>query len=198
MVKIIIHRVNKIRSYEKVKNFYGIETDIRNHGKRIILSHDPNKKGEDFFKFIKNVEKTVFLNIKSSGLLKKILKFVKSKKIFLLDISFSEFNYLYEKNLTDKVLLRFSSYERFDFKKKYFKKIKWIWYDYFNELKISLKDYKYLKKNQKKICLVSPDLLGKKNKILEYIKYLNKNKIILDAVCTKKNNVKIWKNNYLY
>ena len=96
------------------------------------------------------------------------------------------------------MLLRFSSYERFDFKKKYFKKIEWIWYDYFNDLKISLKDYKYLKKNKKKICLVSPDLLGKKNEILKYIKYLNQNKIVVDAVCTKKENVSLWKNNYSY
>ena len=198
MVKIIIHRVNKIKNYNKLKNFYGIETDVRDYGKKIILSHDPNENGEDFFEFINNVDKTVFLNIKSSGLLTKILRFVKNKKIFLLDISFSEFNYLYEKNLSHKVLLRFSSYERFDFKKKYFTEIKWIWYDYFNELKISLKDYKYLKKNKKKICLVSPDLLGKKNKILEYIKYLNKNKIVVDAVCTKKENVSLWKNNYSY
>ena len=136
MVKIIIHRVNKIKNYNKLKNFYGIETDVRDYGKKLILSHDPHKNGEDFFKFINNVNKIVFLNIKSSGLLKKILRFIKNKKIFLLDISFSEFNYLYEKNLLDRVLLRFSSYERFDFKKKYFKKIEWIWYDYFNDLKI--------------------------------------------------------------
>ena len=45
---------------------------------------------------------------------------------------------------------------------------------------------------------MSPDLLGKKGEIAGYIKYLNKNKIIIDAVCTKKRHATIWKKNYNY
>ena len=117
---------------------------------------------------------------------------------FFLDISFSEIDLLFKLNLSKKILLRFSCYENFDLSNKYMKKIKWIWFDYFNDLKISIKDYKYFKKYNKKICLVSPDLLGKKKDILKYIKYLNKNKIIIDAVCVKRENIKVWKNYYNY
>ncbi len=198
MVKIIVHRINKLKNYIKLKNFYGIETDVRDFGSKIVLSHNPHTNGEDFFKFVKKIDKTIFLNIKSSGILKKIIHFVKNKDIYFLDISFSEFDLLFKKNLSHRFILRFSSYENFNLNSKYFKKIKWIWFDYFNNSKLTLKNFKYLKKNKKKICIVSPDLLGKKKDILKYIKYLNKNKIAVDAVCTKKQNIKLWKNNYIY
>lgn len=138
MVKIIVHRINKKKDYKNLKNFYGIETDIRDHNKKIVMSHDPFKKGEDFLKFIKYVDKTVFLNIKSSGILNNILKYIE-KKIFFLDISFSEFDFLYKHNLTHKILLRYSSYEKYKVEEKYFRKIKWIWFDFFNQIKIKKK-----------------------------------------------------------
>lgn len=198
MVKIIVHRINKMQDYKDLDNFYGIETDIRDHNKKIVMSHDPFRDGEDFLKFLKQVDKTIFLNIKSSGLLNKVLKYIKKKKVFFLDISFSEFDFLYKQNLSSKILLRYSSYEKYKLEEKYFKKIKWIWFDFFNQIKITKKDYLYLRKHNKKICLVSPDLLGRNREILRYIKYLNKNKIIVDAVCTKKENAFIWRKNYNY
>ena len=91
MVKIIAHRINKIKDYKNLNDFYGIETDIRDHNQKIILSHDPFQNGEDFFKFIKYVDKTVFLNIKSFGLLKKILNNIKKKKYIYLIYLFLNF-----------------------------------------------------------------------------------------------------------
>lgn len=199
MVKIIAHRVNTLKNLTKLNNdIFGIETDLRYYKNKLILSHDPNTKGDKFDKFLKKTKKTIFLNIKSSGILKDIIRLVKNKNVFFLDISFSEFDFLFKINLSNKILLRFSCYENFDLSNKYMKKIKWIWYDYFNNIKISIKHYRYFKKFNKKICLVSPDLLGKKNDILKYINYLNKNKIIIDAVCVKQENIKIWKDYYNY
>lgn len=199
MVKIIAHRVNTLKNLTKLGNdIFGVETDLRYYKDKLILSHEPNAKGDNFNKFLKKTNKTIFLNIKSSGILKNIISLVKNKNVFFLDISFSEIDHLFKLNLSKKILLRFSCYENFDLSNKYMKKIKWIWFDYFNDLKISIKNYKYFKKYNKKICLVSPDLLGKKKDILKYIKYLNKNKIIIDAVCVKKENIKIWKDYYNY
>lgn len=199
MVKIIAHRVNTLKNLTKLDNdIFGVETDLRYYKDKLILSHDPNAKGDNFNKFLKKTNKTIFLNIKSSGILKNIIRLVKNKNVFFLDISFSEIDLLFKLNLSKKILLRFSCYENFDLSNKYMKKIKWIWFDYFNDLKISIKDYKYFKKYNKKICLVSPDLLGKKKDILKYIKYLNKNKIIIDAVCVKQENIKVWKDYYNY
>jgi hypothetical protein len=199
MVKIIAHRVNTLKNLTKLGNdIFGVETDLRYYKDKLILSHDPKAKGDNFNKFLKKTNKTIFLNIKSSGILKNIISLVKNKNVFFLDISFSEIDHLFKLNLSKKILLRFSCYENFDLSNKYMKKIKWIWFDYFNDLKISIKNYKYFKKYNKKICLVSPDLLGKKKDILKYIKYLNKNKIIIDAVCVKQENIKIWKDYYNY
>ena len=199
MVKIIAHRINTLKNLTKLDNdIFGVETDLRYYKDKLILSHEPNAKGDNFNKFLKKTNKTIFLNIKSSGILKNIIRLVKNKNVFFLDISFSEIDLLFKLNLSKKILLRFSCYENFDLSNKYMKKIKWIWFDYFNDLKISIKDYKYFKKYNKKICLVSPDLLGKKKDILKYIKYLNKNKIIIDAVCVKQENIKVWKDYYNY
>ena len=50
-----------------------------------------------------------------------------------------------------------------------------------------------LKKEGYKICLVSPELLGREDEIEKYQKKIEKEKIMLDAVLTKKPD--IWKQN---
>ena len=90
------------------------------------------------------------------------------------------------------VSIRYSEFE--DLKKidKLFNSIKWIWLDNFNEIKIKRKFYSFLKKNKVKICIVSPELVKKsRSKEIKKIKsYFEKNKYIVDAVCTK--NSKLW------
>ena len=168
MVKIIAHRINSLKNLISLDNdIFGVETDLRYYKNKLILSHDVNINGEKFDHFLKKTNKTIFLNIKSSGILKNIIKLVKNKNVYFLDISFSEIDLLFKLNLSKKILLRFSCYENFDLSNKYMKKIKWIWYDYFNDLKISIKHYRYFKKFNKKICLVSPDLLGKKKRYIK-------------------------------
>ena len=101
--------------------------------------------------------------------------------------------------MENKIILRFSTYEKFDLKIKYFKNIKWIWFDFFNNHYISREEYNYIKKYNKKICLVSPELLGKsKKEVKKFILYLNKNKIFADAICTKYRLINYWKKNYLF
>ena len=63
MTKYIVHRINEISELKKVKNFYGMEIDVRDKGNKIILSHDPNSNGEELSKFIKKIEKQIlFIN----------------------------------------------------------------------------------------------------------------------------------------
>ena len=200
MTKFIVHRINKISELNKIKNFYGMEIDVRDKGNKIILSHDPNSNGEELSKFIKKIKKQIlFINIKSHGLIEKIIPIIKKTNFFFLDLSFSEINFLIENNMTKKIIIRFSVYESFNLKKKYFQNIKWVWYDLFRNHYISKKEYSYIKKYNKKICIVSPELLGKPKKdVKKFIMHLNKNKIIVDAVCTKKNFIDFWKENYLF
>ena len=112
MVKIIAHRINKIDQLKSVSNYFGIEADVRDYNNKIVLSHDPFKSGEEFKLFIKRTDKTIFLNIKSSGLIEKILPLIKKKKIFFLDLSFPEIYYLISRNLSHKIILRSSILEK--------------------------------------------------------------------------------------
>ena len=199
MPLFIEHRINLPKFLPL--NDRGIECDIRDNNKKLVMSHDPFRKGPSFNIFLKNCKnKLIMLNIKSEGIILKILNKVKNlNNVFFLDLSFSEINKLITLKQTRRIVLRFSKYEKFDLKIKEFINIEWIWYDYFDEMYISLLDYKYLKKNKKKICLVSPELLGyNKKSIIKYIRYLNKNNINVEAVCSKRQYIPIWKKFYKY
>lgn len=191
---IIKHRINSVKDLVRTPNYFGVEIDLRSNNKDIYLHHDPFKKGvllDNWIKYYKH--KFIVLNVKEEGLEKEILKTLKKnniKNFFFHDQSFSSL--LKNMNKT-KVSLRYSEYEDLKNTKFLFKKVKWIWIDNFNEFPLKNKFYKYLKKRKVKICLVSPELV-KENRILEIkkiIKFMKKNKIKIDAVCTKNPN--LWK-----
>jgi len=201
MAKYIIHRVNKITQIKSGLSEYGIESDVNNFNNKLVMQHDLNKNGDKFYDFIKNINKNkiIFLNIKSSGIIKKVLKSTKNKNIFFLDLAFSEIDFLIRMKLAHKVILRYSVYERLNLDLTYFKKIIWIWFDFFQNKKIDYKTYRYIKQRGKKICIVSPELLGKKlADVNKFIQYLNIKKIKVDAICTKEKYLKSWKEKYNY
>ena len=126
--------------------------------------------------------------MKEEGLEKPILKILRKNKInnfFFHDQTFSSML----KNMSKtKVSIRYSEFEELKKIDILFKKIKWLWVDNFNKLEIDKKLYKLLKRQKVKICLVSPELVKKSrlNEIKKIILFLRKNKIIIDAVCTKR------------
>ncbi len=185
---IIKHRINKISELKKTPTKYGVEIDLRSDNKNIILQHDPFLKGDKFIKWIKKFKHTfLVLNVKEEGLENKIIKILKKKKIsnfFFHDQTFSSL--LKNKNKT-KVSIRYSEFENLKNYDFLFKKIKWIWIDHFTKFPLKKSFYKILKKKNVKICIVSPELVNIKfkNKIIELKNLLTKNKIKVDAVCTK-------------
>ena len=113
----IAHRVNTIKELLKTPVEYGVEIDLRDYGNRLILQHDPFKKGEDFEEYLKHYNHgTIILNIKSEGIEYKVLELLKKYTVnnyFFLDSSFPMINSLCskgEKNIT----LRFSEFEGID------------------------------------------------------------------------------------
>jgi len=204
MTAYIYHRQNSLKNILKLKkkNIDGVEIDLRSSKKKIIISHDPFKKELDFLKNVYRFKKIfLIIDIKSTGIAKKVGLVLKKRKIkfLFLNLISSEVVELLNTSLVKNILVRFSSFEEHNLKNKYFKKMKWIWFDFFDNKFLTLSNYKYFRRHKKKICLTSPDLLGKNNKILlKLIKHLNKNKIKVDMVCAKPKAVKIWKKFYIY
>jgi len=190
---IIKHRVNTIKDLKKTDKNFGVEIDLRSNQSDVYLHHDPFKKGELFDKWVRSFKhKMLILNVKEEGLEDKILKILKKnkiKKFFFHDQTFSSLL----KNMTKThVSIRYSEYESLQKTNYLFKKIKWIWIDNFNKIKLEKKFYQELKKNKVKICLVSPELvkIKRKKEIKKVISFLKKNNFKIDAVCTKK--PKLW------
>ena len=159
---IIKHRINTSNNLKKVIKDFGVEIDLRSHKNEIYLHHDPFKKGELFKTWIKSYNhKLIVLNVKEEGLENKILKILEKNKIknyFFHDQTFSSL--LKNKNKTN-VSLRYSEYEDLKKKNKLFDKVKWLWIDNFNEIKLEEKFYFFLKKKKDKICIVSPKIVNK-------------------------------------
>jgi len=190
------HRINTINKLKKTPKCYGIEVDLRDYKKKIILSHDPFKSGDNFVEFLKEYDhKFLVLNIKSEGIESAIIKSLKKYKIknyFFLDCSFPAMMNLIRKG-NKNVSVRVSDYEGFGTLKKIKYSAKWVWVDCFDYIPLNEKNYKLIKKYKLKICLVSPELHGKKINNQKFIKLVKKKKIKIDMICTKEKFFKNWK-----
>ena len=195
-MELIAHRINTIQALKDLPRQYGVEVDLRDQGGKLILQHDPFKGGEIFENYLKSYRHgTLILNIKSERIEFAVLDLIKKyqiKKYFFLDSSFPMIVALARQGIKN-VALRYSEYEGSDTILSFKNKVKWVWVDCFSRLPIHGKNYKAFKKAGLKICLVSPDLQGRVYDIARYKKYLRKNRIVVDAVCTKLNNFHSWK-----
>ena len=193
----IAHRINTIKELLKVPKKYGVEVDLRDYGDKIILQHDPFKKGENFEEYLKSYNhKFIILNIKSEGIEFKVLKILKRFKVknyFFLDCSFPMINSLSSKN-EKKIALRFSEFESIQTIILMSGKVNFVWVDCFSKLPINSKNFKLLKKHKFKLCLVSPELQNQGSKLDIYKEYIRKKALKFDFICTKIFNIKNWSN----
>ena len=191
----IAHRVNTIKDLKNIPFEYGVEVDLRDFGKKLILHHDPFKDGEDFEEYLKYYNHgSLILNIKSEGIEFKALEILKKnnvKKYFFLDSSFPMINQLSLKG-EKNIALRFSEYEGIETISLMSKRVNWVWVDCFSKLPITFMNFKILKKLGYKLCLVSPELQDQNHKLKRYKEYLFKYNIIFDAICTKVQNIQRW------
>jgi hypothetical protein len=200
-MQIIRHRTNKISDLQNISNDEGAEIDIRYHEEKIIIQHDPFPANsastitlEEFLKSWKS-QGTLILNLKSEGIEKKCISILKRFNLsnwFFLDMSmpyFVRFSFIAKNNLIDgfnpsNLAVRFSDAEPIEYALAFIGKAEWVWIDTFNKFPLSKVKYNQLKKNNFKICIVSPELHGhNKNNIAKLKKKLAG--MTIDAVCTK-------------
>lgn len=194
-MEYISHRINTISELIETPSEFGVEIDLRDFNNRLILQHDPFVDGEDFEEYLKYYNHgTMILNIKSERIEHRVLETIKKfnvKKYFFLDSSFPMIHQLSNEKQRN-IALRFSEFESIETILNMSGKVDWVWVDCFTKLPLTQESYQILKKEGFKICLVSPELQGQKEKIKEYKNYLSDVGIKLDAVCSKIENFNIW------
>jgi len=183
----IAHRVNTISRLKEIPEEYGIELDIRYHGKDLILHHDAFEIGENFDEFLKHYKhKFIVLNTKTEGIEEAVISLLKKysiKDYFFLDLSLP-FLIKYANKGEKKIAVRFSEYEPLEFALAFKDKVDWCWVDCFTHLPLTQENYIELKKHFK-LCLVSPELQGHPLEWIEKFK-VQLQGMELDAICTKK------------
>lgn len=193
-MEIIIHRINKINDLKKIPVNFGTEIDIRAYGSKLILNHEPKKKGDNLDDYLENYKNgTLILNIKESGIEDEVIKKLKNlsqiKNFFLLDV---EIPYLFQslKKNEKYSAIRISHYEPLKSSLKFKKIFNWMWIDTIRKISFNNEEKKILK-NVKK-CLVCPERWGKPEEIKTYKNYFKKQNISLDAVMTSMKYAKEW------
>lgn len=183
------HRVNDIKTLRKIPIKYGIEVDIRSFNKKLILNHEPFEDGIELENWLHGFNHNyLILNIKEEGLenrCKEIMKQFKVDKYFFLDQSMPMLiKTVLEGN--QKTAIRLSTFESLDTVIKFKDLVEWIWVDFYNEYPLNKEIINILKKNNFKICLVSPELQGKSMNEIKTAQLsvysLKKN---IDGICTK-------------
>lgn len=191
--QFICHRINKIEDLLEIDPIFGVEIDIRDNVDNLFLSHDPFSEGDNFEEYLKKYShNTLILNIKSERTELKCLELLQKYNIenyFFLDSSFPMIYLLNTKYNENNIALRFSEYEPMPYKLDFYK---WVWVDCFTYLPIEeLKQYN-LKIFGLKMCIVSPELQGQKEKISIYKKQLQEANIIPESICCKVYNIFEW------
>jgi hypothetical protein len=195
-MEFIAHRINTVKELRELSTEYGVELDLRDDlNGRIYIQHNPFEPGEDFEEYLKEYHHgTMILNVKSERIELKILELLPKydvKSYFFLDSSFPMIKLLSDKGEYN-IALRFSELEGLDTIRNMSGKAKWVWVDCFTKLPINRDNYKELKQLGYKLCMVSPELEAQPEKLKEYKEYLEKEGIVMDAVCTKSYNIGEW------
>lgn len=194
-MEFIAHRINTIEELKKLPTEYGVELDLRDSGTDLIIVHNPFEEGENFEEYLKHYHHgTMIVNVKSERIEHKIIELLEKYNIsnyFFLDSSIPMIYLLSNEGNTNSAV-RFSEIEPIELSLAMKDRVKWVWVDCFSKLPINKENYKILKDNNFKLCLVSPELQGRKEDIENYKEYLTKNNIVFDAICTKTYNINLW------
>ena len=170
-MKIIAHRGFWKNESEKntmialkraIDNGFGFETDFRDCGRKVLISHNPPKgdeiTAEEVFKMYHEAghQEPLALNIKADGLQDMMAVLLKKYNIanyFFFDMSVCDTVIYTEKKL--KIASRLSEFE---IDMPFYKDCTTVWIDYFNSDGPAIQKVKDTLNNSKIACVVSPEL----------------------------------------
>lgn len=197
--EFICHRINTVNKLKNINKNFGVEIDLRDDHKsgKLILAHEPFVGGEYFDDYLKEYNhKILILNIKSERIEIECLKLLEKYNInhyFFLDSSFPMIYLLNKDYNNQNIACRFSEFEPLNYdiilnNNMY----KYLWIDCFTKFPLNKEDYELIKKNNVKICIVSPELQKQPKKIESYRNIIINENIIPDMICCKDYNVIYW------
>lgn len=170
-MKIIAHRgfwqteaeKNSLTAIKRaVDNGFGFETDLRDCGGKILISHNPPSgseiNAESVFDTYRNAhfEEPLALNIKADGLQNMIIDLLNKYNItnyFFFDMSICDTVIYVEKKL--QIASRLSEFEK---DMPFYKDSSVVWIDYFNSDGPTIQMVKHTLSDKKIACVVSPEL----------------------------------------
>lgn len=154
---------NTLKAFERsFCNDFGVETDLRDMLEQVVISHDVSNSGclalGDFFTLYKRFSNKfpLALNIKADGLQRILKEFLEKYDVdnyFVFDMSVPD-ALLYIK-AGFNVFTRQSEYEK---QPSFYNEACGVWMDEFHEHWIDEKIIREHLENNKKICIVSPEL----------------------------------------
>ncbi|WP_176086406.1 hypothetical protein [Martelella sp. HB161492] len=166
---IIHHRRNSVAELQQTKPEYGVEIDLRNHGKELIVFHDPfNDAAVNFEEWLASYHHHFMIaNVKEEGLEPKLLELFEKygvKDYFILDESLPFIRKFALQGLPN-FAVRVSEFESIetalrlqDYLKKEDKRVDWIWVDSFTGEPLAHDALLRLRDAGFKLCQVSPEL----------------------------------------
>jgi hypothetical protein len=196
-MRFIAHRRNSLQALRETPVCHGVEVDVRSCGDRLILSHEPYERGEPFSNWIAEYHHgTLILNVKEEGLEEKLLACMRERGIsdfFFLDQSFP---YLVKTSLSGerRSAVRVSEFESLETALALAGRVDWVWVDSFSRFPLNQQDWLRLKDAGFRLCLVSPELLGRvpQPEIRRLRAEMAKWGVEPDAVCAKLETIPDW------
>ena len=143
---------------------FGFETDFRDYGGRLLISHNPpvgdELSADELFRIYaeSGSKEMLALNIKADGLQDMMLELLKKYGIenyFLFDMSVCDTILYIERNM--KIASRSSEFEPY---LPFYKDSEVVWVDYFDGRTNIIEELRKYIADDKKPCIVSPELHG--------------------------------------
>lgn len=163
-MRIIAHRRNTVAELQDTPVECGVEVDVRSHGDRLIVQHDPFSDGESFDDWVEAYRhRTLILNVKEEGLESRLIRLMADRNIedyFFLDQSFP-FLYQTATRGERRCAVRVSEFESVDTALALAHLIDWVWVDCFTCFPLDSAGWLRLTEAGLRLCLVSPELLGR-------------------------------------
>jgi hypothetical protein len=134
------------------------------------------------------------VNVKSEGIERRAIADLEScgiQQFFLLDCSIPMMVRL-GKEGERRLAVRLSEYESLATVEAMASFVSWVWVDVFTQLPLTSFVETFLRNRGLKLCLVSPELQGQQEKVVEYKTLLAERGVTIDAVCSKLYNRGLW------